>query len=203
MRFTMEKFILASASPRRRELLEQIGLKFDIIVSSEKEDNIDKSLPPELYTCELALLKATSTAKHLSEQKRKDCIVISADTIVYSDGKILEKPKDELDAKRILTSLSAKTHQVYTGICVMRMKDGYTISKSQKTDVTFKSLDEKTINAYIQSNEPMDKAGAYGIQGLGTMLIEKIEGDYFNVVGLPVSLLYDILKDEFGINILG
>lgn len=194
----MEKIVLASASPRRRELLEQIGIKFDIVVSNEPEDEIDKSLSPENYTSELALMKACNVAKKLTGTKRKDSLIIAADTVVYSDGKILGKPKDSDDAFRILKSLSGKAHEVYTGICVMRLTDGYATSKSIKTMVKFKELTDKTIKAYIKTGEPADKAGAYGIQGRGAVLVEEICGDYFNVVGLPLSALYDVLISEFG-----
>lgn len=194
----MEKIVLASASPRRRELLEQIGIKFDIVVSNEPEDEIDKSLSPENYTSELALMKACNVAKKLTGTKRKDSLIIAADTVVYSDGKILGKPKDSDDAFRILKSLSGKAHEVYTGICVMRLTDGYATSKSIKTTVKFKKLTDKTIKAYIKTGEPADKAGAYGIQGRGAVLVEEICGDYFNVVGLPLSALYDVLISEFG-----
>lgn len=194
----MEKIVLASASPRRRELLEQIGIKFDIVVSNEPEDEIDKSLSPENYTSELALMKACNVAKKLTGTKRKDSLIIAADTVVYSDGKILGKPKDSDDAFRILKSLSGKAHEVYTGICVMRLTDGYATSKSIKTTVKFKELTDKTIKAYIKTGEPADKAGAYGIQGRGAVLVEEIYGDYFNVVGLPLSALYDVLISEFG-----
>lgn len=194
----MEKIVLASASPRRRELLEQIGIKFDIVVSNEPEDEIDKSLSPENYTSELALMKACNVAKKLTGTKRKDSLIIAADTVVYSDGKILGKPKDSDDAFRILKSLSGKAHEVYTGICVMRLTDGYATSKSIKTTVKFKKLTDKTIKAYIKTGEPSDKAGAYGIQGRGAVLVEEICGDYFNVVGLPLSALYDVLISEFG-----
>ena len=194
----MEKIVLASASPRRRELLEQIGIKFDIVVSNEPEDEIDKSLSPENYTSEIALMKACNVANKLTGTKRKDSLIIAADTVVYSDGKILGKPKDSDDAFRILKSLSGKAHEVYTGICVMRLTDGYATSKSIKTTVKFKELTDKTIKAYIKTGEPADKAGAYGIQGRGAVLVEEICGDYFNVVGLPLSALYDVLISEFG-----
>ncbi len=196
----MENIILASASPRRRELLEQLGYGFTIIVSSEKEE-ADKTLSPELYTNELALLKARNVARKLLEENRKNNIIISADTIVYHEGKILEKPKDTADARKMILSLSGKCHEVYTGVCVLRTADGFSVSKSVKTKVFFKKLNEKIVDAYIKTGEPADKAGAYGIQGKGSVLIEKIEGDYFNVVGLPVSTLYDILYSEFNIDI--
>lgn len=198
----MDRLILASASPRRRELLENIGLKFDIIVSSENEENIDDTLPPKLYTSELAVLKANSVAKKLIEEGRQKGIIISADTVVYLDEKILGKPKNKEDAFLMLNSLSGRIHSVYTGICVLRLNDGFMVSESVRTDVKFKDIDDNLIRKYIGTNEPMDKAGAYGIQGIGSLLVEKIDGDYFNVVGLPVSTLCEILKKEFNVDIL-
>lgn len=199
----MERIILASASPRRRELLEQLGIKFDIVVSTETEENIEKSLPPEAYTSELALLKAAAVGKKLTELNRKNSIIIAADTVVYFEGKILGKPKNEADARDMLKMLSDNSHEVYTGICVMRLKDAYTVSRSVKTSVKFKSLTDAMIDGYIRTQEPADKAGAYGIQGMGAVLVEEINGDYFNVVGLPLSCLYDILKNEFDVDIFG
>lgn len=199
----MERIILASASPRRRELLEQLGIKFDIVVSTETEENIDKSLPPEAYTSELALLKAAAVGKKLTELNRKNSIIIAADTVVYFEGKILGKPKNDADARDMLKMLSDNRHEVYTGICVMRLKDAYTVSRSVKTSVKFKSLTDAMIDGYIRTQEPADKAGAYGIQGMGAVLVEEIQGDYFNVVGLPLSCLYDILKNEFDVDIFG
>ena len=195
----MLRFILASASPRRRELLENIGMKFDIVVSTQNEGDIDKNLPPELYCNELSLRKACTSAKNI---KDKNAIIIAADTIVYSEGLIMGKPKDEKDAYVMLKSLSSKEHKVYTGICVLRKSDGFSVTRSVSTTVKFKNLTDEIINEYIKTGEPLDKAGAYGIQGKGAVLVKKIDGDYFNVVGLPLSELYDILKSEFDIDIL-
>ena len=197
----MEKIILASASPRRRELLEQLGLEFDIVVSNESEESVDKNLSPEVYTAELALFKATSIAKKLNELKRKDCIIIAADTVVYHNSKILGKPSDEAEAYNMLKSLSADVHEVYTGFCVMRLNDGFAVSKSEMTQVHFKELSDEMIKSYINTREYADKAGAYGIQSKGAVLVEKICGDYFNVVGLPLCALCDLLKSEFEIDV--
>ena len=197
----MSRFILASASPRRRELLEQIGLKFDILVAPTDEKGIDKNMSPDLYTGVLAMYKAAAAAKALREEGYNDKIVIGADTIVYNDGKILGKPLDKKDAQNMLKSLSGKEHEVYTGVCVMRIKDGYSVSRSVKTDVRFKELSDKEINAYLNTSEYIDKAGGYAVQGKASVFINKISGDYFNVVGLPLSELYDILKNEFNIEI--
>lgn len=196
----MSEIILASASPRRRELLKNMGLDFSVIVSDADEDGVDVSVPPEIYVQELALLKATATAKKVLD--RKDALVISADTVVVYDNKVLGKPKDEAEAKAMLRMLSGKIHQVYTGFCVLRIKDAFTVCKSVCTNVRFKSLTDERIAKYVATGEPMDKAGAYGIQGLGAMLIDAIQGDYFNVVGLPVSELAEILETEFNLQIM-
>lgn len=197
----MRKYILASASPRRRELLEQLGIDFDIMVAPIDESGIDKSMTPDLYTGVLSMYKAAAVAKVLREQGRTKELIIAADTIVYLDGKILGKPADDNDAKRMIMELSGKEHEVYTGLCVMRIKDGYSVSRSVKTMVSFKNLSEEEIDAYIKTGEPSDKAGAYAIQGKASAFIKGIEGDYFNVVGLPLSELYDILKNEFDIKL--
>lgn len=196
----MSEIILASASPRRRELLKNMGLEFAVMVSEADEESVDASVPPEIYVQELALLKAAAVAKTII--KNKDAIVISADTIVVNDGKILGKPQDNDDAQMMLQSLSGKAHKVYTGFCVMRLSDAFTVCKNVCTEVVFKSLSTEKINKYIETGEPKDKAGSYGIQGLGAMLIEKIDGDYFNVVGLPVSELSDVLETEFGFELM-
>ena len=196
----MTEFVLASASPRRKELLEKMGLQFSVVVSDADESSVTRDIPVGLYVQELALLKASATAKMLI--KNKNALIISADTIVTLDGEILGKPDGEDGAAKMLSLLSGRTHEVYTGYCVMRIRDGKTVCNRVKTEVKFKTLTEQKIRAYIESGEPMDKAGAYGIQGLGSMLIEKINGDYFNVVGLPVSALAETLEDEFEMEIL-
>ena len=180
----MIDFILASGSPRRKELLELMGLEFKVIVSQADEDSV----------------KASATAKEVL--RNKNAVIISADTIVTLDGQILGKPKDEDDAFNMLSKLSGCEHEVYTGYCVMRISDGKAVCGKVRTKVKFKDLSDDKIRGYINSGEPMDKAGAYGIQGLGSLLIEKIDGDYFNVVGLPISALADTLEDEMDIKIL-
>lgn len=194
------RFVLASGSPRRKELLSEIIPGFDIVVSEADEESVPKTLSPELYVEELALLKAAASAKTLD--KKRETIVIGADTVVTLDGEILGKPSDEADAFAILKRLSGRQHEVYTGYCVMRLEDGFTLSKAEKTEVFFKELDDERIKAYVETGEPMDKAGAYGIQGIGKVLINKINGDYNNVVGLPVSALFDVLEKEFDIRLL-
>lgn len=196
----MSEIILASASPRRSELLKNMGLDFRVVVSNADESEADVSVPPEIYVQELALLKAAATAGQVL--KNKNAVVIAADTIVEYDGKILGKPSDEDEARAMLGMLSGRTHRVYTGFCVLRLKDAFTVCKNVCTNVTFKELSDDKIDRYVRSGEPMDKAGAYGIQGLGAMLVDKIEGDYFNVVGLPVSALADVLESEFGFKLM-
>lgn len=174
-----EKMILASASPRRRELLNLAGFEFEVITSSVDEV-VDPSLPPYELVVSLARQKACDVAK-----KNTNRTVIGADTVVVLDGKVLGKPKNEQDAVDMLKALSGKTHEVYTGVCVVKgskSKDFYECTK-----VKFCELTDEQIKSYVATGEPMDKAGSYGIQGKGCVLVEGIEGDYFNVVGFPVS----------------
>lgn len=198
----MEKLILASASPRRREILKSVGAEFEIKTSNVDESVVKFQEDVGLYVQELALLKASQTAKALVEEKKKNTLVIGADTVVSYDGKILGKPKDAADAERMLQMLSGKVHTVYTGVCVFRTKDAFSVCGYEKTNVEFKELPDELIDSYVKTGEPMDKAGAYGIQGRGAVLCKGFEGDYFNIVGLPISKLYDILKNEFDYKIL-
>ncbi len=190
-------FILASKSPRRKELLQNVGIKAEIIPANIDESALSTLDPIQMVT-ELAMLKATDVARSF----RGNTIVIGADTCVYNEGKILGKPNSIEEAEEMLRSLSGKTHEVYTGYCVCSCKDGTTVSKCEKTRVTFKNLTDEEIRAYVKTREPMDKAGAYGIQNKGSILIERIDGDYFNVVGLPMCGLSKLLRDEFGVEVL-
>ena len=178
--------ILASNSPRRRELLQMAGYKF--MVSASHRDETSKFTDPENMTMEIAMKKAYATF-----YSDKDDIIIGADTVVVCDGKALGKPQDKEQAADMLRMLSGKTHSVYTGVCLLR--NGESECFCSKTDVTFYQLDESTIDWYVNTNEPMDKAGAYGIQGKGALLVEKIDGDYYNVVGLPIAKLNRKLKE--------
>ncbi len=191
----MKKIILASASPRRAELMKILFSKFDIITADADEDAVDKTLPAHLYVQELAMLKAAATVRQMG--RLKNSLVIGADTVVCMDGKILGKPRDEEDAFYTLDMLSAKTHEVYTGVCVIDPYTAKIVCRCEVTKVKFKPLTPDTIMSYIRTGEPMDKAGSYGIQGMGALLVEKIDGDYHNVVGLPISMLSELLKDEF------
>jgi septum formation protein len=191
----MSRFILASSSPRRIELLRALNMDFDIIPSNYEENIIQK--PPHELVCEFARSKAMDVAKNLSMDK----VIISADTIVYKDDEILGKPKSRVEAYKMLKKLSGSSHSVITGICVIDKKSGKIFEDYEETVVFFKVLTDIEINDYINSGEPMDKAGAYGIQGLGGIFVEKIEGCYFNVVGLPVFKLNKLLG-KMGVNLL-
>lgn len=192
------EIILASGSPRRKELLQQIGLPFSVRTSSA-EENIPEGLPPFFIVEQLSLTKASSVASELKKEG-KDAIVIGADTIVVADGTILTKPTDADNAKTMLLSLSDKWHSVFTGVTVMNTKNAKSESFYAETKVHMIPLTEQIISRYVQTGEPLDKAGSYGIQGKGCLLIDQIEGDYFNVVGLPLCKLAQVLKEEFQID---
>ncbi len=189
--------ILASGSPRRKELLMQVGLPFQV-VPSLAEEHIEPGLSPHFLVQSLSLLKAADVAKNQDE----DALIIGADTIVVFEDEILTKPKDAEDAKIMLSRLSGRCHSVLTGLTVLRRKDGKSISITEETKVYFKELTKKEIEAYVKTEEPLDKAGAYGIQGLGGIFVEKIEGDYYNVVGLPMMRLGKLLQEEFDIELI-
>lgn len=182
----MKKIILASASPRRSELLRQIGIPFTVCVSEICEEKQENELPVSLVK-RLAVEKASAIAAD------ENTIVIAADTIVAFENAILGKPADEEDAVRMLSMLSGKTHDVHTGICV-RSGD-QTVFETVSTKVVFRDLSAEEIKKYVQSGEPMDKAGAYGIQGAAASFVSEIHGDYYNVVGLPLCRLTEILKN--------
>lgn len=192
----MKKIILASSSPRRQEILRQIGLHFEV-KTKEVDETIPAGIPPHQAVSELAYRKAWGTA-HLEPE----AIVIGADTIVLHENRILGKPLDRSDAVETLRSLSGSEHLVITGFCVIEAATGKVVRANETTRVFFRRLTDAEINAYVESGEPMDKAGSYGIQGLGAVLVEKIDGCYFNVVGLPVSHLSQVLK-SFGVEVLG
>lgn len=195
------RMVLASKSPRRRELLEMLGAQFEVI-TSDCDENITGLAPRDLVR-ELALRKAEAVYERLNAP---DAVVIGSDTIVTPDGvKALGKPRDRGDAVRTLTELSGKWHSVCTGIAVIgRAADNTSkkISETVETKVKFLDLTKEECERYADTGEPLDKAGSYGIQGRGGALVEKIDGDYYSVVGLPVSRLRVILRDEFGINLL-
>lgn len=189
----MERIILASGSPRRKEILEQVGFSFEVHPSG-KEEIITKTLPNEIVM-ELSQQKA----KDVAEQYQGDVIVIGADTIVSNDGEILGKPKDEKNAFEMIQGIQGKAHQVYTGVCII-IKDAKKGNKqilfAEKTMVQVAEMTKEEIWAYISTKEPMDKAGGYGIQGTFAKYILGIEGDYYNVVGLPIAKIYEVLRKE-------
>lgn len=189
----MKTIILGSASPRRRELLAQIGVDFTVRVSRKEE--IYHSTVPEEIVKELALMKAENVAEELRADR--DMIVLSADTIVVLDDAILGKPKDEEEAFRMIHSLQGRSHEVYTGVAVLDFgKEGKknVVNHAVGTKVFVHAMSDEEIRGYIATGEPMDKAGGYGIQGRFAPYIDRIEGDYYNVVGLPVSYVYQVLK---------
>ena len=209
-----KRIILGSASPRRRELLEQIGIEFEIVVSDAREHY--KSTRPEDIVRELALMKAEHVAKEVERREKeraeqasipgldtgeahlRNVVILGADTIVVRDGQILGKPSDEEAAFSMLKSLQGRMHQVYTGVAVLNF-DGSgslrTISHAEETKVYVHEMTDEEIRRYIAAGESMDKAGAYGVQGRFAAYIDRIEGDYYNVVGLPVAYLYHTVKE--------
>ncbi len=191
----MKKIILASASPRRKEILGITGLKFSVCVSDYVED-LDLSLRPR----ELARFLSRKKAEAVSG-KYRNALIIAADTFIVFKDRILGKPHTDKEAEKMLTMLNGKAHAVITGFTIIDTATGKKLSRSVETKVYFKRLSKEEIRAYVRSKEPLDKAGAYAIQGLGAVFIEKIEGDYFNVVGLPLCAVTESLR-EFGVNVL-
>ena len=192
-----KKIILASASPRRRELMAQAGYEFEVQVS-HKEETFSSETPDEIVK-ELALFKARDIAE---QNAVEDLVVIGADTVVAYQGAILGKPKSKEDAFAMIQSFQGDKHQVYTGVAILSYDEEgneTVVNHAVKTDVYVNSMTDEEIWKYIESDNVMDKAGSYGIQSGFAIHIEKIEGDYFNVVGLPISYIYNILKDIEGV----
>jgi septum formation protein len=183
------KIILASTSPRRLELLRGLGLKVKVVGSRVKESQFSIKNPEKLVKT-LALTKAQEVAR-----RTKEGLVIGADTIVVLKRKILGKPKDSKEAKSMLGELSGRTHEVLTGLAVIDASSGKTVVDFVRTKVTFRKLSEKEIASYVVADKPFDKAGAYAIQEKAGLFVEKINGCYFNVVGLPLARLAEILKE--------
>lgn len=200
----MDRIILASASPRRRELLEQAGFHFEVVPST-CEETITGTEPGAVVE-ELSRQKAIDVCHRVKEQdgfvsEQETFLIIGADTIVVHEGTIMGKPKDQEDARRMLALLQGKTHEVYTGVTLCERKRGKEFVRTfhESTKVTFYPLEDHEIQAYVETGEPMDKAGSYGIQGRGVLLVERIDGDYNNVVGLPLARLNrEIKKMERG-----
>lgn len=187
--------ILASQSPRRRQLLEQIGLDHFIVRPARGEEVMDPALSPAQLVEELSRQKA----REVAGASDPGDLVIAADTVVAIDGRVLGKPHDREEACAMLSALSGREHTVYTGVTVCR--DDRMLTQHEATQVRFRPLSPREIQAYVDSGEPMDKAGAYGVQELGALLVEGIRGDYFNVVGLPLCRLGQMLS-QFGVELL-
>lgn len=190
------KIYLASGSPRRRELLTQIGIEYEVLVSEADEECDIKD--PALLVEELSKRKAKAVFDSLKGKEKSDYLVIGADTVVSIDGQILGKPADKKDAEKMLGELSGRAHEVYTGVTLCFLKNGQEKEKTfhEMTKVIFCEMSEEEIHEYAESGEPLDKAGAYGIQGLCAKYIRGIEGDYNNVVGLPIGRLYQEMKES-------
>ena len=186
--------VLASQSPRRRELLSRMGLDFSIQTPTVDEDAFTAPEPVELVK-----LLSREKARQVAAGLTGDTLVIAADTVVVRDGTVLGKPSSPQEAEAMLASLSGRSHLVCTGVTAAR--GGRAVTEAEVTRVTFRSLDREEIRRYVATGEPLDKAGAYGIQGLGALLVSGIQGDYSNVVGLPVCLLGQMLK-QFGLDCL-
>ncbi|MFP4198563.1 MAG: Maf family protein [Halanaerobium sp.] len=189
------KLVLASASPRREEILAQLNLKFTIVPSKIDESNFDQSDPIKLVKL-LAEEKAKSVSKLV-----EDAIIIAADTVVVHDEKILGKPAGKLDAKKMLKKLSSDQHQVITGVAVLNSRSGESHLDYNITEVKMAELSEKEIENYVETGEPLDKAGSYAIQGFGALFVEEIRGSYYSVMGLPIHQLARLL-DKFNYGIL-
>lgn len=189
----MADIVLASGSPRRRELLERMGIRDFTVSVPQVEEVCPTGLTPQETVCTISRQKSAAV------DTAEAAIVITADTMVFLDEQRLGKPHDEADALRMLTALQGRSHIVCTGVTVRQGQR--TLTKAQTTHVWFRPATEPELKAYIRSGEPMDKAGAYGVQGLGALLVERIDGDFFNVMGLPVLLLSRMLA-EFGVNLL-
>ena len=184
--------ILASGSPRRRQLLEQLGLTFTV-----RSSDVDESVSPGLTPAQVVESLSARKGEAVAQLSQPGDLILSADTVVALEGTILGKPRSREEAAAMLSALSGRTHQVYTGVTLLQ--DGRRLTGHEVTAVTFRPLSPEEIAAYVSTGEPMDKAGAYGIQGLGALLAERLEGDYFNVMGLPLCRLGQMLS-RFGVH---
>ena len=191
----MSKIVLASGSPRRQELLGRMGITDFTVRVPEVEESYPAGLSPEETVCYISREKSDA-ARLLCDENE---LIITADTMVFLDDKRLGKPKDEAQALEMLTALAGRRHMVCTGVTVRR--GDVILTRAQSTDVYFRPATERELRAYIRTGEPMDKAGAYGVQGKGSLLVRRIDGDFFNVMGLPVEMLAEMLK-TFEIDLL-
>lgn len=198
------RLILASASPRRRHFLEQLGLRFEVRAADISESPRPRETPAR-YAIRVAEEKAAAVANRLAQRElaRRE-LIIAADTIVARGRRLLPKPSSMADAARMLRFLSGRSHIVVTGVCILERVRGQIARRKSfavSTRVWFKKLCEDEIRGYVRTGEPMDKAGAYAIQGIGSFLVRRIAGSYTNVVGLPVAELLDCLEREFGVKV--
>ena len=187
--------ILASASPRRKELLKMLGVEDLRIIPARGEEKADPALPP----AELVKTLAAHKAREVAAQCAPADVIVAADTIVWADGRVFGKPHSEAEAAQMLRTLSGRLHEVYTGVAVIQ--SGRELLAAERSAVRFRALSEREIAAYIATGEPMDKAGAYGAQGKAALFVEGIEGDFFNVMGLPLCRLGIMLR-ELGVELL-
>jgi septum formation protein len=199
---TLRQLVLATSSPRRQELVASLDLSLPVrILSTDADETIEPTWTPAEVVERLAQRKAEAAVERLRlEESDKPSLVVGADTIVVLDGEVLGKPVDQQDAIAMLTRLQGRCHDVYTGVACIHSSNGSALVKHRRTQVWMKPLSKKRIERYVATGEPMDKAGSYGIQGLGATNVDRIEGCYFNVVGLPLSLLSDMLE-VFGIDV--
>ncbi|MCD9022717.1 Maf family protein [Cohnella silvisoli] len=193
------KLILASASPRRQELISLLGLPVRILPSRVDEDTPDHWSPVQIVEG-LSLRKALAVKEELQSPDDVSSIIVGSDTIVVLNGKVMGKPRDVQDAEQMLERLAGELHEVYTGVTCLRVSDERIVTSHRITKVKMRSLTADQISRYVATGEPMDKAGAYGIQEIGSLLVESIEGCYFNVVGLPVSLLA-VMLEQFDVTV--
>ena len=195
MEITNMSIILASASPRRKELLKMLGVGDLRIIPARGEERADPALPP----AELVKALAAHKAREVAAQCAPADVIVAADTIVWVEGRVFGKPHSEAEAAQMLRTLSGRQHEVYTGVAVIR--NGRESLAAERSAVRFRALSEREIAAYIATGEPMDKAGAYGAQGKAALFVEGIEGDFFNVMGLPLCRLGIMLR-ELGVELL-
>lgn len=186
----MMQIVLASASPRRRELMEMLGFRDLVILPAAGEEHVDLTQPPHEIVRQLAMNKAVEVSLKCEGHP----LIVAADTIVWYNNKVYGKPENEEDAFRMLRSLSGHTHSVFTGVAVLH--NGQMDLRSDESRVTFREMSDEEIRGYIATGEPMDKAGAYGAQGKGAVFVEHLDGDFFNVMGLPLCTLAQMLKQQ-------
>jgi septum formation protein len=191
----MQKIVLASGSPRRKELLEKIGLNF-LVDPSNYEEVLDQTIGPLELVKRLSFGKASDVAK-----RHPDSLIIGADSVVAVDNITLGKPHSKEKAIEMLSKLSGKTHSAISGFTIIDTKTGKTVSEAVETKIFFRKLNPDEIEKYVATGEPLDKAGAYAIQGKGALLVDKIEGDFYNIVGLPLGRVVKVLNNSFGVSI--